>query len=311
MVIFENLYIVLFLPDCMRRKVVLHGPSTMTLSLPSQWVKARGVKKGDELIVEERGTELAIRFDTAPAFRNKKIVVGSFKRAGKSLITSSYRQGYDELVISYDDPSYVENIQSLLSKELTGFEIVQQTSTSCTLKDLTGHASDEFDTVLRRVWFLLIDMSRESYALLSAKQKTKYKSLESMDASINKFTNYCLRMLVRKSSHDDHTRLLLYHLIKMLEKIGDGYKDMASAYLSNGVSLSEHFLTSFDRLNRSLETMHTLFYTRDLSGIERLFDANRELQSIFTTFHCSEAVYLSTLCRDMTDLLSLFVEFHF
>jgi hypothetical protein len=36
-----------------KRKVILHGPSTLTVSLPSKWVKNHNIKKGDELNIEE------------------------------------------------------------------------------------------------------------------------------------------------------------------------------------------------------------------------------------------------------------------
>ena len=56
----------------MRRKIVQHGPATLTLSLPSGWAKKWGIKKGSELEVEELGKELRIKVDKTPATNEKK-----------------------------------------------------------------------------------------------------------------------------------------------------------------------------------------------------------------------------------------------
>ncbi len=45
----------------MKRKVSLHGPSTLTVSLPSKWVKKYCIKKGDELDIEEKNSTLIIQ----------------------------------------------------------------------------------------------------------------------------------------------------------------------------------------------------------------------------------------------------------
>ncbi|MBT5043325.1 AbrB/MazE/SpoVT family DNA-binding domain-containing protein, partial [Candidatus Woesearchaeota archaeon] len=43
-----------------KRKVSLIGPSTLMVSLPSKWVKAFGIKKGDEIEITENGSNLLL-----------------------------------------------------------------------------------------------------------------------------------------------------------------------------------------------------------------------------------------------------------
>ena len=43
-----------------RRKVVKHGPSTLTLSLPTSWVQKHGIKKGTELLITPQHGLLSI-----------------------------------------------------------------------------------------------------------------------------------------------------------------------------------------------------------------------------------------------------------
>ena len=44
----------------MKRKIVKHGNSTLTVSLPSKWAKNNSLKQGDEIDVIENGKELIL-----------------------------------------------------------------------------------------------------------------------------------------------------------------------------------------------------------------------------------------------------------
>ena len=49
----------------MKRKIVQHGQSTLTLSLPSKWVKKNNIKKGQLLDVNVSEKGLLISLDKA------------------------------------------------------------------------------------------------------------------------------------------------------------------------------------------------------------------------------------------------------
>jgi len=44
----------------MKRKIIQTAGKTMVVSLPSAWVKKYGIKKGEEVEVEERGAEISV-----------------------------------------------------------------------------------------------------------------------------------------------------------------------------------------------------------------------------------------------------------
>src|SRR3989344_7771940 len=98
----------------MKRRLVLHGPSTLTISLPSDWVKRFNIEKGKELNLEEHGRNLIISTESTN-FEQKQIDIENLERVGKSYITSSYRQGYDEIEFTYKNNKYLETIQNLIS----------------------------------------------------------------------------------------------------------------------------------------------------------------------------------------------------
>ncbi len=293
--------------NSMKRKIVLHGPATMTVSLPSKWIKRLGVRKGDELTVIEYGNELRITPDEVKATLTKELDIKDLKRVGKSFLTSSYRQGADEITLTYNDTSYIQVIQEILSKELTGFEIIRQNSNSCTIKDLTGHSVDEFDNVLRRIWLLVTDLSKELKTLIESSAYGQTARINLVDSLVNKFSNYCLRSLVKKPL-PERKPIVLSQIVRKLEKISDHYKDFYNFMSKNNKKPDRASILIFENINEHLEELYKAFYKYDVATFEVLFDKNKELTLKLSKMQSEGLFYLSLICTDIKDLFSLTIE---
>lgn len=291
----------------MKRKIVLHGPSTLTVSIPSKWARNFNLSKGDELNVEELGDRLIVSLENVKETERKDIRVRNFKRLGKTYLTASYRQGYDEVVINFDGRDYVGTIQGMLS-ETMGYGIVKQESCSCTIKDLTGHRKNEFDNVLRRIWLMLLDLANESFNLMQRKDVEGMKNISLMDASINRFCNYCLRILTKDSSVPFRKVALYYHLIKSLEELADSYKDLCNFYAEHLDEVNKPFLDLFYEVNQSLVEFYEVFYKYDDSKMEELFRKTKASRIKALHFRKNVAYYLAAISVDIRNLLSVLVE---
>ena len=290
-----------------KRKVVLHGDSTLTISLPARWAKKFNIKKGDELNVEENEREIRITNDNEIILDKKQFSIGNLKRLGISYITSLYRAGYDEIYLNYDDNDYIEIIHDVLSNEITGFEIVKQGNNYCVIKDLTG-SKDEFNTALRRIWLLTLDLANETFNSIDKKNKNNLKNMYFMDNSINKFSNYCLRLLNKKVYINDNKSPLYYYLIKSLEELADKYKDLYKFYLNNDINLNKEITAIFRIINEHLNEYYNLFYSYDKNKMEELFNKTKSTYERIVKINNNVAYYLIPICNDIRDLLSVLVE---
>ena len=290
-----------------KRKVVQHGDSTLTVSLPAKWVKRFNVKKGDEINVEDLDREIRITSEKEFNLEKKQFDIGNLKRLGISYITSLYRSGYDEIHLNYDDNNYIETIHDVLSNEITGFEIIKQGSNYCVIKDLTG-SKDEFNTALRRIWLLTLDLANETFNSMDKKNKNNLKNMYFMDNSINKFSNYCLRLLNKKIYINNNKSPLYYYLIKSLEELADKYKDLYKFYLSNDVNLNREITAIFKIINEHLNEYYILFYKYDKEKMEELFNKTRLTYERTIKINNNLAYYLIPICNDIRDLLSVLVE---
>jgi len=293
-----------------KRRVVLHGDSTLTVSLPSTWVKRFNVQKGDELNVEENNKNLIIIKDKENDLNKaKEINIGSLNRLGKSYITSMYRNGFDEISLKYENIDYIKTIQDIISKDITGFEIVKQGKNNCTIKDITGHNKDEFDIILRRIWRLILNLSDESLKAIKSNDTETLKNIHLMDYSINKFSNYCLRLLAKRNKIDYDKIPLYYCLIRNLEEIADQYKDMCDSYLNRKDKIDDNLITLFTKTNNYLCEFYELFYEYNEEKIEELFKKTKVLlnKRLYPS-DTNMSFYLFYICKDIRNLLPLLVE---
>ncbi|PIN69519.1 hypothetical protein COV93_05125 [Candidatus Woesearchaeota archaeon CG11_big_fil_rev_8_21_14_0_20_43_8] len=204
----------------MIRKIVQHGNSTLTISLPYRWTKEHHLKKGDELILEQIGKNLLIKQekDTKGALH-----VSVYKKNQiflKRDLLNFYRKGYDDLILQFKDETPLEEIYSVL-EELLGFEIIEQTDSRCHIKNVANVMEDEFETMLRRLFVVVRSFSDIMHDSMEADEPEKSIKALSMEKEVNKLTNYCKRVLNRTNLGDISQITATYSLTNRLELIGD------------------------------------------------------------------------------------------
>src|SRR3989344_7941313 len=121
----------------MKRKVALIGPSTLMLSLPSKFVKKFGIKKGDELDVDENGNSLVIKLGENRKNEIKELNLANYEVMIKRMIGGLYKRGYNEAKIFFNNPKQLEVIYKTINENLTGFEIINQTSNFIVVKEVS------------------------------------------------------------------------------------------------------------------------------------------------------------------------------
>jgi len=98
----------------MERKVIQLGPSTLALTLPSKWVKEKGIKKGSELEIQAKGDKLTISSASREEIQSISLDVSTLdKRAIGWLMSALHTYGYDEITLKYNDPKKSRNHSTL------------------------------------------------------------------------------------------------------------------------------------------------------------------------------------------------------
>jgi len=215
----------------MKRKVCKVGPATLVVSLPARWVKKYGVKKGDEINIEDNNKNLILSLHEFN--QDKKSINITIKEGEPFLrryINKFYMLGFDEI-----KPTYVEEkILGLIDKEinsLPGFQIIEQGKNYCVIENVSKGLDDKFEIMLKRLFFIIIEMMKE---IINATKNQDFDSLQNiniMEKSTNKIYFFCKRIL-NKEGFMQTSHLGFYHsLLHSLEAIADDLNEFSKIIL--------------------------------------------------------------------------------
>ncbi|PIN81951.1 hypothetical protein COV11_00400 [Candidatus Woesearchaeota archaeon CG10_big_fil_rev_8_21_14_0_10_30_7] len=244
----------------MRRKIVQQGAATLMVSLPAQWAKQNNIKKGDEVEVEEKGSQLHVLSTTAPENKSVEVELNKFGPYLSRFLEAFYKAGYDEIKATFQDPGALNEVQNCLGKEMSGLEIFDQSKTYCVLQDIEGVSKEKFDPALKRVFYLLLQMSEEALPILRSQKYEELKPLRFLEESNNRFTAICIRSLSKLGYKKPDRMHFMYFIVEKLEQIADQFKYLFDFLMQNKVKVSKQVVDLYGLLCKMLREYYEFFY---------------------------------------------------
>jgi len=202
----------------MKRKIVQHGNSTLTLSLPSRWVKENNIKKGQILDIEPSEKGLLINLDKAK-FDSIEINLSDEKEWYVHRILSHlYTYGFDEIKVNHTISNQLSLIRNSL-KDLSGFEVVESKTNYCEIRSVTSIDASEFDSTMKRIFWQII--SQFDYFMEDIEKKEYLNLNENLEIHkvIVKLINISKRLINKNIIYGRVTSKYAYNLLNGLLNI--------------------------------------------------------------------------------------------
>ncbi|HLG23568.1 MAG TPA: phosphate uptake regulator PhoU [Candidatus Nanoarchaeia archaeon] len=250
----------------MKRKIVQHGPSTLIISLPSQWVKQNNIKKGDELDVKEDGATLSIGVEASRSNYSMTQDVSKLKPyLVKQFLARAYQKGYDSIYITHNSVELLKTIKEK-TLELIGYELVEQNDRFCVIQSISSHIELDFDNSLRRGFLLVKLMLEDCMQAYNDSDESILKNLSIKDLEVKRFCFFCMRQITKsqyvagpeivQQSH------ILYTLIGILEELGSNIKTLSEHLVQTKKKTSE-VLSLLRMLHEQYGKSYAYFYKAD------------------------------------------------
>ena len=271
----------------MKRRIIKQGHNTLTITLPSNWAKKFNIKAGEEINLSEENNGLFISTEKRDGARKTEIdISGLDVPLIWKFFMAAYREGYDEITVKFNpnevyghaykyfdshtlDQKYkkiqhgrtpLETIQEITNRFI-GFEIIEHHKNYCIIKDLSEITSKEFDSSLRRVFLLILQMGEEMLEAIKENNPRVVAHTHDIDINVDKFHDYCIRVLNKTLNKETRKSNLYFATLFTLELIGDEFKniarhlmeDMKGRKLNNLLQLGE---MAVEQLNK----YYDLFY---------------------------------------------------
>jgi phosphate uptake regulator len=247
----------------MRRKLVKQGVATMMVSLPSKWVKQHHLGKGDEIEILEEDSSLVI---TTPkkgekALR-KEVRIPTPSEYKNRLIDVPYMQGYDEIVVFFDDAKVMEMVIKE-TERLLGLEVVRQTETSCTIKNVAEALEEEFETILRRTFLVVKGMADDSIEAIKEKDYQRLKNIGDLEKMVHKYALFCMRMINKYGYKNEKEAHFVFYISYILEQIADHIEDVCIHVAEKKEKVDPKIFAFFKDIVKLIDQYYQVFYKRE------------------------------------------------
>lgn len=303
-----------------QRKLIQHGPSSLTMALPIKWLKERSLKKGDSMYISAEGNKLVLSTEEAVKLEKISIDVTNLDRTSILLyIQSLYRFGYNEIEVKFeklttthyrkDQQVTISSVIHEIANRLIGAEIVEESENRALIKYITKEAEEDFKIVLRRAFLLLNEISNTFLNGIKNNDLNLIRNIEEKHDNINKFVSYCLRLLNKYGYPDVKKTSLYYHIIASIDKIVDILKYNARDILAYNKKFNKETIKVIEGINQSIQMYYELFYNFDLNTVNRLSenrdDIKNSIKRIIKKIATEELIYLTNMKQILEIILDL------
>ena len=292
------------------RKLISFGKGSYILSVPKSWIEKNNLKKGDLISVNDDGFELVFSVNQQEQKQDAKEINIDAKSKNlellKAEIVSSYLNGYDTINILFDNNNKEAPKIKDIMRNLSGLEIMEQTSTRIVAKNLINTNEISISNIIRRMDIITRAMMEDS--ILCCRGQSNYESIHQRDVDVNRL--YFLGYRVIKNAMKNprlakslgtepwqlHSDTLM---ILRLEKIADRQKRIARFLCM--ANLDRNTLAELDKSHTDISEAYNdvmkSYYSKDkeiafqveITNKSRTDSCNKILEK-YTTLHSNSKI---------------------
>ena len=219
------------------RKVQFTGGSSYVLTLPKEWIDTEKIKKNDSLGVEvqpDGALLITRRIEQEPAQKTKEFDLGVISEPAYlfRLLIGAYISGYTVIVIRSQQrlPPFVRMVVRDFTQMTIGQEVIEESETVITLKDLLNPVEMPFDNTVKRMFMIVNAMHEDSITAIRSQNQTLSSDVTARDNDVDRLhwliarqTNMILSSaaLSRKMGISPIMALHYFTISRIIERIGD------------------------------------------------------------------------------------------
>ncbi|MBT3984994.1 AbrB/MazE/SpoVT family DNA-binding domain-containing protein [archaeon] len=261
----------------MKRKVNRVGTSTLTVSIPSKWARKYNISPGDELEVEEDKNKLNICTENIKEkTTNILIDVSNQKNMIHRIVAAAYKSGKKNLTIQYERAEELKIIQKRIERNLPEFDAIEYDENKVKIKSIASLDPEKFNIILKKVFFSLEMTIKNIQKEIKTKDFEGLKSTALMDKNIDKYTDFCRRLL-NKNIESPYNSNSVYYILEEIEIIGDIYKSLCKEIAKNKINLSKELRNLLNETNEFLLDFNNLFFNFNYQKLKKFGEKKEKL----------------------------------
>jgi phosphate uptake regulator len=233
------------------RRVQVTGGASFVVTLPKDWAEAQNIRKNDPvgLVAQPDGTLLITKKITEdPVQRVKEIDSTAITDPAFlfRMLIGAYITGFTMIRITTKVrfPPFVRTVVRDFTQMTIGQEVVEETETAITIKDLLNPSEMPYDNTLKRMFVIIKTMHEDAITALETHNRSLAMDVIKRDTDADRLNWLIARQtsmilqnasLSRKMGISPNMATNYYMLSRIIERVGD-----------HAVRIAEHSLPIID-----------------------------------------------------------------
>lgn len=253
------------------RKIQFTGKSSYIVTLPKDWIRDLGLKRGDQVkMIRKSATALEIyppRYESSGPKKEDAILEIESREEPASIvrkIISLYFLGFKTITIKPKSdrltPHQRSTVKESVKRMLMGSEITSDSSSGITVQVLVNLLELSVDGAFKRMIHLAKSMCSDAILAIQENSQELAREVINTDDEVDRFGFYIIRQLkiaiqnehiLKEIGFDNARNCLGYRLVvKNIERTGDHASLIAMDILEFKKTISKEHLAKLQEMNR-------------------------------------------------------------
>lgn len=263
----------------MKRKVIQLAGKTYVVTLPNEWIKQWGIKKGEELEVKDVGPKLIVSTEQVRNLKRGVVDVNeATEQTLKWILSSMHKKGYDEIELQTSNEEHSKIVDDMLRNSFMGLTVINKTPKSIIIGAVSRELDDQLQTIVRRAFLVTVQMCEEISQIAKTNSLEKIDQVLSLEKMNNQLTNFVERVLNKKGLDDPIKNSFLYVIIWNLEKIGDQLKKIVLE-IQKRKSIDKNSQILLEKTSVFFRDYYNIFYNFNIKSLIKFSEDFKNLKN--------------------------------
>lgn len=273
----------------MKRKLVKQGENAITVTLPSNWIKANNLSPKDEIDISEEGNHLLISTDMKKVAKKTNITLkSSDQKYIDALFRNFYINGYDEIYVKFrSNDEYLKIINSI--EPLIGYEIDTKKKESCFVKNLSDFEESDYESIFKKIIYIIFTMEELTENLIESKEEEYDKEqMIQLNKDSSKFSCFCRRVIFKTNLLKNEEALTKYTIINTLHMIARNCFTIYNEIKNKSLKISKKEKEYFKKIESHFKLLFDAYKNNNLDLTNEVISKRRKLKNMGLTLAKTE-----------------------
>lgn len=249
------------------RKINKVGTNTLTVSLPTQWIKKNELKQGDKLNYKIQGKEIIFSSAqiTAKSLKTEIFIHSEDFFSIRSILGGLYRAGFDEIIINFDSYEILLEIHKAL-EYIMGYEYFEISENKGLIKNVVKEINMDITDGILKIRHLINTVHIITKEDITNKEYSRIHEVLNLGYNALKYRDIVLRMIV--SEGVTNRKVIPYYAIAFaLGRVTGFYRVIYKTFEKNKLTVSKEALAYYDSVNKYFN--HLISFKKSFFEIQK------------------------------------------